>query len=198
MAGQPGALPDWSHFHAGWWFVRSAKVAMSQPWPQLGALYLFLLVSIKPGVQLAVSRCQVSLCSRWQEWQSWAANWDTVVLQDTGKNKRLGSGCWCRYKPTASAPNLFWSTVLLPLNMLCVWKTEWSCSVVCLLYSASWMWHQLALTMNLGVFLLLLLTCNSTVDQKIWKRKKDQFQDIEDQWVKGEKCRKQRYERSSG
>lgn len=147
-----------------------------------------------------VSRWRVSCCSRWQEWQSHMAT-ELLLSSRTAVKARgqpLVAGLVMNLQLLLLAPpNLFWSTMLLPSNMLCVWKTECSCSVVCLLSSASRMWHQLTLTTSLSFVLLLLLTCNSTVDQKIRKGKK-MFQDIKDQWVKGETFRKQRCERSSG
>lgn len=147
-----------------------------------------------------VSRWRVSCCSRWQEWQSHMAT-ELLLSSRTAVKARgqaLVAGLVMNLQLLLLAPpNLFWSMMLLPSNMLCVWKTECSCSVVCLLSSASRMWHQLTLTTSLSFVLLLLLTCNSTVDQKIRKGKK-MFQDIKDQWVKGETFRKQRCERSSG
>lgn len=146
-----------------------------------------------------VSRRQVSCCSRWQEWQSHMAT-ELLLSSRTpvkAKDQGLVADVVVNLQLLLLAPpNLFWST--MPSNMLCVWKTECSCSVVCLLSSASRMWHQLTLTTSLSFVLLLLLTCNSTVDQKNTKRRKNQFQDIKDQWVKGEKFRKWRCERSSG
>lgn len=125
-----------------------------------------------------VSRWQVCCCSRWQEWQSHMA---TELLLSSRtlvkvKDQAVVAGVVVNLQLLLLAPpNLFWSTMLLPFNMLCVWKTECGCSVVCLLSSASRMWHQLILTTSLSFVLLLLLTCNSTVDQKIRKGRKISF-----------------------
>lgn len=133
---------------------------------------------MEPGVQLVVSRWQVSCCSRWQEWQSHVAA-ELLLSSRTlvkAKDQALVAGVVVNLQLLLLAPpNLFWSTMLLPSNMLCVWKTECGCSVVCLLSSASRMWHQLTLTTSWSFVLLLLLTCNSTVDQKIRKGKKISF-----------------------
>lgn len=119
------------------------EIHLASPRSFLPFLFLFVFYQTRCAFsRCRWSRCQVSCCSKWKKWRS---HMTTELLLSSRilvkvKDQALVGGVVVNLHLLLLAPrNLFWSAMLLPSNMLCVWKTECSCSVVCLLPSASWM-----------------------------------------------------------